>query len=66
MSYVAANRTHMTSKERRAYIRALSGVNSSFVVASLSMPSIHMRPVHLMLHRLVLRRRGLGDNGKAL
>jgi hypothetical protein len=47
----------MTKKQ---YLKALMAQPPEWIAASLADPSPSMRPVHLLLHRIALRRIGMG------
>ena len=47
----------MTRKQR--YLRLLRNMDSEWILNSMCNPTPHMRPIHIALHRIVLRERGV-------
>jgi hypothetical protein len=45
--------------DKRAYLKALERMENEWILESLSNPSPAMRDIHLALHRIVLRKRGV-------
>lgn len=46
----------MSSLDRRLYLGCLLNQDAAWIERSLATPSVGMRPIHLTLHRLALRR----------
>ena len=44
---------------KRAYLKALERIDSESLLASLINPTPSMHDIHLALHRIVLRKRGV-------
>jgi len=42
---------------KQNYIKLLNQQPTSWIVASMTHPTIHMKPIHMALHAIVLRRR---------
>ena len=50
----------MTEKQR--YLKLLRKMDSEFILNSMCDPTPHMRPIHIALHKIVLRERGVLTN----